>query len=114
WSMVFQTALKKIKEQVDFWKESLDNTLLFITLFSAIVTAFLLSNLSALEAAPDQHNDQLLQNLIDLITQIASLNGLKTPTITPPDPFVPATSDEVSAALWYSSLIISVRFSFFL
>ncbi|KZS91418.1 hypothetical protein SISNIDRAFT_487404 [Sistotremastrum niveocremeum HHB9708] len=108
WSMVLQTALKKIKEQVDFWKESLDNTLLFITLFSAIVTAFLLSNLTALEAAPDQHNDQLLQNLINLIAQIASLNGLKTPTITPPDPFAPATSDEVSAALWYSSLIISI------
>ncbi|KZS91421.1 hypothetical protein SISNIDRAFT_164233 [Sistotremastrum niveocremeum HHB9708] len=107
WSAVLQTALKRIHEQVESWKDSLDTTLLFIALFSAIVTAFLLPTLSALVPAPGQNTDLLLQNLVDLVTQIASLNGLRTPNIDPPPAFEAATSDEISAALWYSSLIVN-------
>ncbi|KZT40782.1 hypothetical protein SISSUDRAFT_1118062 [Sistotremastrum suecicum HHB10207 ss-3] len=109
WSTVLQTALKLVKERVKYWQDSLDTTLLFIALFSAIVTAFLLPTLSALSPAPGQNTDQLLQNLADLIFELATLNNLRTPTRARlPEPFVPARSDEISAALWYSSLILSI------
>ncbi|KZT31957.1 hypothetical protein SISSUDRAFT_1097532 [Sistotremastrum suecicum HHB10207 ss-3] len=108
WSAVLPTALKRIREMAQSWKDSLDTTLLFIALFSAIVTAFLLPTLSALTPLPGQNTDELLQNLIELVAQIALLNGLKTPNLSAPAPFVPETSDEISAALWYSSLIVSI------
>ncbi|KZS91423.1 hypothetical protein SISNIDRAFT_487407 [Sistotremastrum niveocremeum HHB9708] len=108
WAAVLQTALKRIHEQVESWKDSLDTTLLFIALFSAIVTAFLIPTIAALSPSPGENTDDLLQSLIDVVLQIASLNGLKTPTFTPPEPFVPASSDEVSASLWFSSLIVSI------
>ncbi|KZT31953.1 hypothetical protein SISSUDRAFT_1038075 [Sistotremastrum suecicum HHB10207 ss-3] len=108
WSAILPVALKRIRQKVKSWKDSLDTTLLFIALFSAIVTAFLLPTLSALSPAPGQNTDQLLQNLIEFIAQTASLNGLTTPAVTQIAPFVPADSDEIAVALWYSSLIFSI------
>ncbi|KZT35753.1 hypothetical protein SISSUDRAFT_133837 [Sistotremastrum suecicum HHB10207 ss-3] len=108
WSAVMETALRKLHEQVVSWKDGLDTTLLFIALFSAIVTAFLNQIIQNLTPAPGQDTDQLLTSLIEVIVQIASLNGLQTPVIKEPEPFQAAHSDEVSAFFWYSSLIVSI------
>ncbi|KZS91404.1 hypothetical protein SISNIDRAFT_413960 [Sistotremastrum niveocremeum HHB9708] len=90
------------------WKESLDTTLLFIALFSAIVTAFLLATLNSVSPAPGQGTEPLLKNLTEIIYQIALMNGMNTPNVSAPVAFVPAASDEIAAAFWYGSLILSV------
>ncbi|KZS91533.1 hypothetical protein SISNIDRAFT_414141, partial [Sistotremastrum niveocremeum HHB9708] len=79
-----------------------------IALFSAIVTAFLLPIIQNLTPVPGQDTDALLASLIDVIIQIASMNGLSVPDVKPPPPFQAADSDEISAFFWYSSLIVSV------
>ncbi|KZS91449.1 hypothetical protein SISNIDRAFT_414101 [Sistotremastrum niveocremeum HHB9708] len=103
-----ETALRRLRNQVGSWKDGLDTTLLFIALFSAIVTAFLNQVIQNLTPSPGQNTDELLSSLIEVVVQIATLNGLKTPSIPEPEPFEAAHSDELSAFFWYSSLIVSV------
>ncbi|KZT35752.1 hypothetical protein SISSUDRAFT_1121406 [Sistotremastrum suecicum HHB10207 ss-3] len=103
-----ETALRRLRNQVGSWKDGLDTTLLFIALFSAIVTAFLNQVIQNLTPSPGQNTDELLGSLIEVVVQIATLNGLKTPSIPEPEPFEAAHSDELSAFFWYSSLIVSI------
>ncbi|KZT35742.1 hypothetical protein SISSUDRAFT_1050939 [Sistotremastrum suecicum HHB10207 ss-3] len=109
WSVAMKGAMKRLMERVKKWRDGLDTTLLFIALFSAIVTAFLLQTLQNLGISPDQQNTQdVLMKLITTVVDIAALNGLSTPEVTPIPPFQAAVSDEISASVWYTSLVTSI------
>lgn len=79
-----------------------------IALFSAIVTAFLVPTIGNLTPQPGQDTDALIASLIDVVVQIASLNGLKVPIVTAPEPFRANPKDEAAASFWFTSLIVSV------
>ncbi|KZS95465.1 hypothetical protein SISNIDRAFT_464489 [Sistotremastrum niveocremeum HHB9708] len=111
WSTVLEVALKFLKEQRTAKSEVAKKVNHHqIALFSAVVTAFLVPTVNALSAVPGQNNDQLLQNLIDLVTEIAQSQGLKfnSSSIQTPLKFKPQHSDEVSATFWYLSLVVSI------
>ncbi|KZT35740.1 hypothetical protein SISSUDRAFT_1130881, partial [Sistotremastrum suecicum HHB10207 ss-3] len=109
WSVAMKGAMQRLRERVKMWRDGLDTTLLFIALFSAIITAFLLQTLQNLTITPDQQNNQdMIMKLINIIVDIAAMNGLQVPEVTPPDQFQAARSDEISASVWYTSLVTSI------
>ncbi|KZT39475.1 hypothetical protein SISSUDRAFT_1118913, partial [Sistotremastrum suecicum HHB10207 ss-3] len=81
WAAAMELALQKMGQQVKAWSEGLDTTLIFLGLFSAVVTAVLVPTSQNLSQLPDQYNDQLLMNLTNIIYQIAQLNHLQVPDI---------------------------------
>ncbi|KZS92253.1 hypothetical protein SISNIDRAFT_467098 [Sistotremastrum niveocremeum HHB9708] len=108
WAAILELALRKLGEEVKAWSDSLDTTLIFLGLFSAIVTAVLIPTSQNLSELPNQHNDQLLLNLTNILIQIASLNHFQVPDVVLLEAFKPAPSDEISAWFWYTSLVISI------
>ncbi|KZS93815.1 hypothetical protein SISNIDRAFT_495378 [Sistotremastrum niveocremeum HHB9708] len=109
WSVALKQSLKNLQERVRLWKDGLDTTLLFVALFSAIVTAFLLQTIQNLSLSTDQQNTQeMLTILINATVAIAAMNGMNVPDITFPGSFQAARSDEISASVWYTSLFTSI------
>ena len=75
-----------------------------------IVTAFLLPVSQSLVQDPADVTNELLRNLTTIVYQTSLMNGMRVPEdLSQATPFTPARSDEITALLWYTSLIMSVR-----
>ncbi|KZT33799.1 hypothetical protein SISSUDRAFT_1053780 [Sistotremastrum suecicum HHB10207 ss-3] len=84
---LYDIVIAKTKEKADEWNGTMDVTLIFIALFSAVLTAFLVPATQA-----------LLPNTTD--------SGNSTSTL--PAPPLPARSDEAVCAFYYLSLITAI------
>ncbi|KZT39483.1 hypothetical protein SISSUDRAFT_1127988 [Sistotremastrum suecicum HHB10207 ss-3] len=90
---LYDIVMSKTKEKVEEWNGTIDVTLIFIALFSAVLTAFLVPASQALTPSPSS----------------ASTPGNSTSTSASQDPPpLPARSDEAVCALYYLSLITAI------
>ncbi|CEL61549.1 hypothetical protein RSOLAG1IB_10112 [Rhizoctonia solani AG-1 IB] len=103
------------EELVHGWNKSLDVTLVFAALFSAILTAFLIESSSRLR---EDSGDQVAKTLFIISRTLSSLaNGTQPEQITSnPDnqdtAFAPSHAAVLVSTLWYLSLSLSVATSF--
>ncbi|KZS88783.1 hypothetical protein SISNIDRAFT_489817 [Sistotremastrum niveocremeum HHB9708] len=85
---LYEIVLAKTKEKAEGWNGTIDVTLIFIALFSAVLTAFLIPATQALSPSPSSPS-----------------NSFSLASGPPP---LPARSDEAVCALYYLSLITAI------
>ncbi|KZS88218.1 hypothetical protein SISNIDRAFT_490398 [Sistotremastrum niveocremeum HHB9708] len=90
---LYDMVVAKTKEKAEEWNGTIDVTLIFIALFSAVLTAFLVPA-----------TQTLLPSSTESSSPDSNSNSTSTPTLPPP----PARSDEIVCALYYLSLITAV------
>ncbi|KAF8068053.1 hypothetical protein FPV67DRAFT_1170506 [Lyophyllum atratum] len=107
WSPLLRSHLQNIQPNVDRWRGTLDTLLVFIALFSAVVTAFFIASLPALSEDTGKTTNELLKNLTEIIIIINGANA-STLNITRAVPFTPDHSSIRLCVYWSLSLILSV------
>ncbi|KAJ6622580.1 hypothetical protein B0H10DRAFT_2187489 [Mycena sp. CBHHK59/15] len=96
-----------IQPKVDRWRSSLDALLVFLGLFSAIVTAFFVDSLSGLQPDETARTNELLANLTDILIMLSlSSNPATTPNFTHPVAFQPKPSDIRVNSYYSVSLVL--------
>ncbi|EUC59423.1 transmembrane protein, putative [Rhizoctonia solani AG-3 Rhs1AP] len=113
WKTYVKVADKFDKEQVEGWNSSLDVTLIFAGLFTAICTAFVIESAKSLKEDPDETSARRLDQITRILLVIAnvsnpeSLNSTELAAPISPDPFSPRLVDVCINALWFFSLSLS-------
>ncbi|KAJ7274201.1 hypothetical protein C8J57DRAFT_1715081 [Mycena rebaudengoi] len=107
WNPLLCSALDTIEPTVERWRGGLDTLLIFVGLFSAIVTAFFVDSVNNLKPDETSRTNELLANLTDIIIALskadpASLN-LASPVV-----FEPESNDVRLNVYWSLSLVLSV------
>ncbi|EIM86009.1 uncharacterized protein STEHIDRAFT_58585 [Stereum hirsutum FP-91666 SS1] len=110
WSPLLRAHLDHIQPTVDRWRGTLDTILVFVALFSAIVTTFFVQSLEGLSQDPGDRTNELLLNLTELVIAVSGVNASHL-TIQPPTAFEPEESAVRLNFYWSISLILSVRCS---
>ncbi|KZS88224.1 hypothetical protein SISNIDRAFT_490403 [Sistotremastrum niveocremeum HHB9708] len=87
---LYDMVVAKTKEKAEEWNGTIDVTLIFIALFSAVLTAFLVPATQALLPSSN--------------STATNSNSTSTQTLPP----LPARSDEIVCALYYLSLITAI------
>ncbi|KAJ7645284.1 hypothetical protein B0H17DRAFT_1274551 [Mycena rosella] len=88
WGALLRSRLAEtIQPKVDRWRSGLDALLVFIGLFSAIVTAFLVDSLTGLQQDETARTNELLANLTEIIIQLNAGANVSTLKISAPAPF---------------------------
>ncbi|KAJ7024830.1 hypothetical protein C8F04DRAFT_150224 [Mycena alexandri] len=106
WNALLRSALTDtIQPQVDRWRSGLDALLVFLGLFSGIVTAFFVGSLSTLQPDPTARTNELLANLTDIVI---SLGGNPSLNVAQPAIFHPDRTDVRLNSLWALSLVLSL------
>ncbi|CAK5279692.1 unnamed protein product [Mycena citricolor] len=113
WNALLRSTLTEtIQPKVERWRSGLDALLVFMGLFSGIVTSFFVPSLSSLQEDPAVRMNALLANLTDVVV---ALNGVPPASLTLAHPH-PFKLDPTAVRLnsyWSFSLILSVRDSVF-
>ncbi|KAG8776765.1 hypothetical protein FRC12_000708 [Ceratobasidium sp. 428] len=107
WEMYVEEAREQDKELVDGKNRNLDQMLLFATLFSAILTAFIIESKHLLE----QDSADLTVTLLLAIAQSQQRMEQNMPKTLPPierPPFSVPVSARWINGLWYTSLALSL------
>ncbi|KAJ7475241.1 hypothetical protein B0H11DRAFT_1810715, partial [Mycena galericulata] len=106
WGALLQSRVADaIQPKVDRWRSGLDALLVFLGLFSGIVTAFLVNSLAGLQPDEVARTNELLANLTEIIIQ---LSGSPTLKIADPAPFEPEAVSVRLNSYWSISLILSL------
>ncbi|KAJ7881793.1 hypothetical protein B0H14DRAFT_3128988 [Mycena olivaceomarginata] len=87
-----------IQPKAEGWRSGLDALLVFLGLFSAIVTAFIVPSLATLKEDDIARTNELLSNLTNIMIQMSGTD-VSTLDLVSPVPFVPAASDLSIGAL---------------
>ncbi|KAF8209641.1 hypothetical protein K438DRAFT_1960645 [Mycena galopus ATCC 62051] len=96
-----------IQPKVDRWRNGLDSLLVFLGLFSAIVTSFLVDSLSTLTQDETARTNQLLHNLTDIIILLSGQPSSNLQIAQPP-PFEPNASAIRVNSFYSLSLVLSL------
>ncbi|KAG8684947.1 hypothetical protein FRC11_011386, partial [Ceratobasidium sp. 423] len=108
WRLYAEEAKEYDTEMAQERNKNLDTMLLFATLFSAIVTAFIIESTNLLEQDSSEVSTQLLLMLVQ--SQQRLTTGMTDPT--PSDVEIPAFTPSATArlinVLWFASLMISL------
>ncbi|KAF8054336.1 hypothetical protein FPV67DRAFT_1661572 [Lyophyllum atratum] len=107
WSPLLRSHLENIQPRVDRWRGTLDTLLVFVALFSAVVTAFFIQSLTGLSENTGKRTNELLANLTDIIIMLRGADATVL-DFTPAIPFKPEASDVRLNVYWSVSLILSV------
>ncbi|KAJ7473276.1 hypothetical protein FB451DRAFT_1248887 [Mycena latifolia] len=94
-----------IQPKVDRWRNGLDSLLVFLGLFSAIVTAFLVDSLSTLKQDETAKTNELLLNLTDILILLSDRSNV---TFSQPPQFEPDASDIRVNSFYSLSLVLSL------
>ncbi|KAF7323984.1 hypothetical protein MKEN_00620100 [Mycena kentingensis (nom. inval.)] len=106
WNALLGSTLRNvIMPRVERWRSGLDALLVFLGLFSAIITAFLVESVKNLSHDKTERTNELLANLTEVIVAIHSYSG---DAFMPPLEFYPDAKDIRSNAFWSLSLTISL------
>ncbi|CAE6357673.1 unnamed protein product [Rhizoctonia solani] len=122
WKTYMKEADKFDQEQVNGWHRqvaqlihvSLDVTLIFAALFTAICTAFVIESSKSLKEDPPERSADRMDQIVDILLVIANFSSpsqLNVTQITNPKPFSPRRIDLCVNALWFFSLILSASVS---
>ncbi|KAJ7701240.1 hypothetical protein B0H17DRAFT_976737, partial [Mycena rosella] len=108
WNALLRSALTDtIQPKVDQWRSGLDALLVFLGLFSAIVTSFFVQSLTALQQDHTVRMNELLANLTDIIIVISGVPSDNL-HVAQPVVFHPDSTDVRLNSLWSLSLILSL------
>ncbi|KAJ7280139.1 hypothetical protein C8J57DRAFT_1124698, partial [Mycena rebaudengoi] len=108
WGALLRTTVTEtIQPKVDRWRSGLDALLVFLGLFSAIVTAFLVESLSGLRPDEAARTNELLANLTDIMISLSGVNPMSLNLLTPAQ-FQPDSTDVRLNSYWSLSLILSL------
>ncbi|KAJ7754302.1 hypothetical protein DFH07DRAFT_501345 [Mycena maculata] len=107
WNPLLRSALDVIEPTVNRWRGSLDTLLIFIGLFSAIVTALFVQSVTSLSQDPAARTNELLANLTEIIISLSNVDFATLHTLAP-SRFEPDTDSVRLNVYWSLSLIISV------
>ncbi|KAF7967948.1 hypothetical protein HWV62_32491 [Athelia sp. TMB] len=103
WSVYTSEAIKYDDVLVNGWMENMNGIILFATLFSASVTAFILESYAGLTPDPNEQTIALLQQISQ------QLSGIPPPIqASAPDSFSPTSSTLRVNALWFLSLCLAL------
>ncbi|KAJ7765362.1 hypothetical protein B0H16DRAFT_1525348 [Mycena metata] len=108
WNALLRSTLADtIHPKLDRWRSGLDALLVFLGLFSAIVTSFFVQSLTALKEDQTVRMTQLLANLTDIIIDISGVPSANL-HFTQPPAFHPDPTDVRLNSFWSLSLILSL------
>ncbi|KAJ7062709.1 hypothetical protein C8F01DRAFT_1251522 [Mycena amicta] len=108
WNALLKSTLAEtIHPKVERWRSGLDALLVFLGLFSAIVTSFFVQSLTALQEDQSVRMNQLVANLTDIIIALSGVPPSNL-AITHPTAFRPDSTDVRLNAYWSLSLILSL------
>ncbi|CAA7269856.1 unnamed protein product [Cyclocybe aegerita] len=104
WSDLLRLPLEKDRAQCDAWRDEVQNILIFVSLFSIIVTAFVIESYKALALRQDPAD-----TTVTLLTHIAArLDDPSTPLLDPEVTFTPTSSSVRVNAFWVISLVLGL------
>ncbi|EUC59420.1 transmembrane protein, putative [Rhizoctonia solani AG-3 Rhs1AP] len=113
WKTYVKVADKFDMEQVEGWNRSLDVTLIFAGIFTAICTAFVIESAKSLKETPDEASAHQLAQIKSILLVIANISDPQSPNSTnliasaSSKPFSPRGVDVCVNALWFFALILS-------
>ncbi|KAJ7280135.1 hypothetical protein C8J57DRAFT_1567303 [Mycena rebaudengoi] len=108
WGALLRTTVAEtIQPKIDRWRSGLDALLVFLGLFSAIVTAFLVESLSGLRPSETARTNELLANLTDIMIALNGVNPINL-NLSAPAQFQPDSTDVRLNSCWSLSLILSL------
>ncbi|KAJ6489853.1 hypothetical protein C8R45DRAFT_199187 [Mycena sanguinolenta] len=108
WNALLRSSLSEtIQPKVDRWRNGLDALLVFLGLFSAIVTSFFVQSLSALQQDPAVRTNELLTNLTEIIIVMSGAQPADL-HVAQPVVFHPDSTDVRLNSFWSLSLILSL------
>ncbi|KAJ7280143.1 hypothetical protein C8J57DRAFT_1567334, partial [Mycena rebaudengoi] len=108
WGALLRTTVAEmIQPKVDRWQSGLDALLVFLGLFSNIVTAFLVESLNGLRPDEAARTNELLANLMDIMIILSGVNPMSL-NLSTPTQFQPDSTDVRLNSYWSLSLILSL------
>ncbi|KAF7320679.1 hypothetical protein HMN09_00153100 [Mycena chlorophos] len=108
WNALLRSTLaESIQPKVERWRSGLDALLVFLGLFSAVVTSFFVQSLTGLQQDETAVLVQLVSNLTDIVIALSGVPSTDL-DIQQPAAFQPASSDVRLNAYWSLSLILSL------
>ncbi|KAJ7280426.1 hypothetical protein C8J57DRAFT_1501855 [Mycena rebaudengoi] len=108
WGALLRTTIAEtIQPKVDRWRSGLDALLVFLGLFSAIVTAFLVESLNGLRQTEAARTNELLANLTDIMIALSGVDTRNLEVVAPAQ-FQPVPIDVRVNAYWSLSLVLSL------
>ncbi|KAG9225204.1 hypothetical protein CCMSSC00406_0007035 [Pleurotus cornucopiae] len=108
WNPLLRSTLKKMSPTIDRWRGGLDTLLIFIGLFSAIVTSFLVEAIGNLKPDPADKTNVLLANLTEIIVSMNRINASQFLHPTEPEKFEPEPEDIRLNIYCFASLIFAL------
>ncbi|KAJ7644365.1 hypothetical protein FB45DRAFT_897640 [Roridomyces roridus] len=106
WGALLRSRVAEaIQPKVERWRSGLDALLVFLGLFSSIVTAFLVDSINALQPDEVARTNELLMNLTEIVIQLNTGAALDFPA---PVPFAPDPVNVRLNSYWFISLILSL------
>ncbi|KAJ7471766.1 hypothetical protein FB451DRAFT_306888 [Mycena latifolia] len=111
WGALLRSKIAEtIQPQVDRWRSGLDALLVFLGLFSGIVTSFLVNSLTGLQQDEATRTNELLANLTDsdILIQLSAGANAASLRVSAPAPFQPDPVDVRLNSYWSISLILSL------
>ncbi|KAJ7113334.1 hypothetical protein C8R43DRAFT_830854, partial [Mycena crocata] len=108
WNPLLKSFVTETKQpKVDRWQNGLDSLLVFLGLFSAIVTAFLVDSLGTLKPDESTRTNELLLNLTDILIALSGRSPSSF-AVSTPAPFQPNASDIRANSFYSLSLVLSL------
>ncbi|KAJ7184803.1 hypothetical protein C8R46DRAFT_844601, partial [Mycena filopes] len=108
WNALLRSTLTDaIEPKAEGWRSGLDALLVFLGLFSAIVTAFIVPSLLSLKQDQVARTNELLSNITNILVILAGSN-VSASSLAQPAIFVPTDSDVRFNVYLTLSLIISL------
>ncbi|KAJ7471750.1 hypothetical protein FB451DRAFT_1399066 [Mycena latifolia] len=107
WGTLLRSSVAEIiQPNTDRWRSGLDALLVFLGLFSAIVTAFLVQSLPGLQPDEVARTNELLANLTEIVILLGG--GAAVLELKPPATFQPTAVTVRLNSYWSVSLILSL------
>ncbi|KAJ6489453.1 hypothetical protein DFH09DRAFT_1208997 [Mycena vulgaris] len=106
-ALLRSTMADSIQPKADGWRSGLDALLVFLGLFSAIVTAFIIPSLVTLQQDKIAKTNEILSNITNIIVSISGVPAASL-NLTDATVFVPAPSDVRFNVYLTLSLVISL------
>lgn len=110
WKLYIEQAIKQEEEYLKACNMEMDTMLLFATLFSGVLTAFVIESYPSLEADTGDVAVQLLQQI--LVTLQANSTAPPTETIHVDQFFQPDSSAVRVNSYWFAALVVSISTAF--
>ncbi|KAL0959612.1 hypothetical protein HGRIS_011316 [Hohenbuehelia grisea] len=107
WDPLLQSFNQNIHPIIERWRRNLDTTLIFVGLFSAIITAFFVESLNAVKPDEAARTNELIANLTEIMIMLGT-SGFESQRIAQPTLITPDGDDERFNFYCAISLIVSI------